>query len=379
MLANNPNQEALPIILNVPNLTLAGATTLDHDALGLPTGPSSGSQTKLKAGSEIHDASRTLILVTRTTDGWAGNGVTIAGFTLDENGSSDNPGATAIFVDRVLDFAVVHNAFVHTAVACLTRLSSGTVEDNFFLSLGWLGPAIHGGSTNHPAMVVVRGNRSTGGNGGMDFRGSPTMRTLDVGANVLAVEPLQLIYDRNNPADVANIPDTLDIRIEGNDFSGNNSYGLWCFGFAPVFGYTTSDPAQPITSVVRAAITWNTCTGNGQYGLIVEPVGAFRSNPRQFISSVTFTLQGNVLAGNGRGPAFFTFLAADVDLFGASIQDFKYLERSAYQATDADGELDGFDYDNPVADPLSGTVLNNMVTVNGVVIASGTKISPLKK
>ena len=66
VLANNPNHEALPIILNVPNLTLAGATALDHDALGLPTGPSSGAQTKLKVGSEIHDARRTLILVTRT-------------------------------------------------------------------------------------------------------------------------------------------------------------------------------------------------------------------------------------------------------------------------------------------------------------------------
>src|SRR5207244_3027455 len=96
-LENNGNKEALPIILNVPNLTLAGATLLDHDAHGLPTGPSFRPDTKLKVGNEIHDATRTLILVTRTTDGCAGDGVVITGFTLDENASSKSPGATAIF------------------------------------------------------------------------------------------------------------------------------------------------------------------------------------------------------------------------------------------------------------------------------------------
>src|SRR5206468_9201524 len=47
-LDNNGNKEVLPIILNVPNLTLIGATVLDHDSRGLPTGPANGPQTKLK-------------------------------------------------------------------------------------------------------------------------------------------------------------------------------------------------------------------------------------------------------------------------------------------------------------------------------------------
>ena len=40
-----------------------------------------------------------------------------------------------------------------------------------------------------------------------------------------------------------------------------------------------------------------------------------------------------------------------------------------------DGELVTFDYDNPVMDPLSGTVLNNTLTVNGVEIPHGTSIT----
>jgi hypothetical protein len=36
----------------------------------------------------------------------------------------------------------------------------------------------------------------------------------------------------------------------------------------------------------------------------------------------------------------------------------------------------GYDYDNPVADPFDGTVLNNTLIVNGTVIPPGTKITP---
>ena len=377
-LENNGNKEVLPIIVNMPNLTLAGATTSDHDSRGLPTGPGNGPQTKLKSGTTLTDPGQSLILITRTTDRWAGDNAAVTGFTLEENGSEDSPGQTGIFVDRVSGFSIAHNMFMHTGVGCLTRLSSGTFEDNCCIRNYGLGAAIHGGSANHPAVVTVRRNRCTSGFGGIDFRGTPTMRTLNVGANTLLVEPLQLVYDRNNPADAANIPDTLDIHVEGNDFSVNDGYGLWCFGFAPFFAYSTSDSTQPLTSVVRAIITGNTAANNGKYGLIVEPVGAFRNNPRQYISSVTATLQGNAFDGNGRAPAFFTFVSADVDLFGASLQNFKYVQNSTYQVTDLDGELTGFDYDNPVTDPLNGATLNNALILNGASIQPGIKITSKK-
>ena len=44
--------------------------------------------------------------------------------------------------------------------------------------------------------------------------------------------------------------------------------------------------------------------------------------------------------------------------------------------TDRDGELAGFDYDNPLMDPLAETVLNNALTVNGVEVPHGTSITP---
>ena len=210
-LDNNSNKEVLPIILNVPNLTLVGATVLDHDSRGLPTGPANAPQTKLKSGTTLTDPGQALILVTRTTDGSAGENVAINGLTLEENGSQDSPGQAGIFIDRVSGFSIAHNMFMHTGVGCLTRMSSGNFEDNCCVRNYELGAAIHGGSVNHPAVVTVRGNRCTSGFGGIDFRGTPTMRVLNNGANTLQVAPLQLVYDRNNPTDAANIPDTLDV------------------------------------------------------------------------------------------------------------------------------------------------------------------------
>jgi hypothetical protein len=106
------------------------------------------------------------------------------------------------------------------------------------------------------------------------------MRVLDTGANALQFEPLQLVYDRNNTQDLANLPDSLDIVIENNDFSGNKISGLFCFFYAfnPAFAYTTADESQPKTAVARATIRANTFTGNGDYGASLKRVGRFAAS-----------------------------------------------------------------------------------------------------
>ena len=373
-LDNNGNKEVLPILLNVPNLTLAGATVLDHDALGLPTGPSNGPQSKLSPSNSTDGEHQALVLICRTADGSVGNGVTVTGFTFDAAGS------IAVLVDRVANFAVLDNAFLHANFGTITRLSSGIVDGNFYFNCIGVGPGIGGGSRNSPARVTLSGNRSTGATGGADIRGEPSLRSLDLGANTLQLEPLQLVYDRNNPADLANLPDALDVSVQGNDFSGNAYTGLWCFfySFNPLFGYTTKDASQPKTAVVRATITGNTFTDNGDYGFVVEAGGAFRNNPRQLTAAFSGVFTDNALQDNGRAGALFDFIIGDVSLGSASIQTYKYLEQSAYQVTDMEGELAGFDYDNPATDPLSGAILNNSLTVNGATIPPGIKITSLK-
>ena len=68
-LNRNPRYEALPILLNMPNVTLAGSTVLTTDGRGLPTGMVPGTETLLATGDFYDDTGKSLILISRTTDG----------------------------------------------------------------------------------------------------------------------------------------------------------------------------------------------------------------------------------------------------------------------------------------------------------------------
>jgi hypothetical protein len=75
---------------------------------------------------------------------------------------------------------------------------------------------------------------------------------LDLGANTLRLDTLQMSYDINNPEDQQNIPDTLEATVESNDLSdnrtgpeGGSGYGLAC-RFYPPLRYTTADATQAI-------------------------------------------------------------------------------------------------------------------------------------
>ena len=65
-----------------------------------------------------------------------------------------------------------------------------------------------------------------------------------------------------------------------------------------------------------------------------------------------------------------------VDARVAGEAEMNVLRATSYEVTDADGELAGFDYDNPVMDLLRGTVLNNTLTANRVQVPHGKHITP---
>src|ERR1043166_6751220 len=73
VLNQNPRYEPLPILLNVPNLTLAGATVLTLDARSLPTGVLPGTESLVKTLDYTSSFGDSLILISRTTDGGIGN------------------------------------------------------------------------------------------------------------------------------------------------------------------------------------------------------------------------------------------------------------------------------------------------------------------
>ena len=374
--------EVLPIILNVPTFAVLGSTVLVRDDRGLPTASDSASDAILEPDKSL-GPNQYLFLVTRTADGAVGNGVTVDGFVFDGKGG-DFPGAD-VFIDRVSDFRFTNNLVERSAFGVMTRLASGTIEGNLLADNLELGSAVTGGSLAQPATVLIHANRATRnaahgiGNAVAGWIKLPT----DPGQNTLALlEPLQTTFDRNNPEDMPNIPDTLTLTVDGNDASDNGApdslggIGIRVGGIWHPYDYTTADATQPITSVLTATISGNTCDRNGAYGVGIEAGSPDRSEPRRFIQTRTVSFEGNTFVGNGRAPALFTFAYWLVSVGENPPTSEKFVEQSSCAVTDGDGELVGFDYDNPVMDPLSGTVLNNTLTVNGVEIPHGTSITP---
>ena len=92
---------------------------------------------------------------------------------------------------------------------------------------------------------------------------------------------------------------------------------------------------------------------------------------------MTGSFEGNTFVGNERAAALFTLTYWLVSVGENPPYYEKFAEESTYALTDGDGELSGFDYDNPVTEPLSGAVLNNTLTVNGVEVPHGKSITPL--
>jgi hypothetical protein len=377
-LADNPRLELLPIIINVPDLSLEGGTELDEDEDGLPTGTYPLEGETLLITDQPLTRGRVLLLIAKTDDGMAGNGVTVSGFVMDARGNElpTVPGFN-IYADRVSDFSIHENFFRHGGVA--TRLASGSIEANFCIS-SHLGPGIFisGGSITHPARVNLRRNRATQNDlGGAGIFAVANFVQLDLGANTLRLETLQMSYDIDNPEDQQNIPDTLEATVENNDLSdnlagpdGGSGYGLAC-RYYPPFRYTTADPTQAMRGTLSVAVRGNRLNRNANYGLIVDPGSSDRSTPRELTGMFQGAFEQNALIGNGRNTAMFAFTNS-LGIRG----NFKYMQHSTYQVADLDGGLEGFDYDHPLNDPFDGSpVVGNVIIYNGTLQPNGIQIT----
>ncbi|HEY5913993.1 MAG TPA: hypothetical protein VJA21_25675 [Verrucomicrobiae bacterium] len=370
VLNHNPRYEALPILLNVPNLTLAGSTVLTADARGLPVGMVPGTETLLATEDNYTDTGKSLILLSRSTDGGVGDDVTVSGFHLDSLNSHPQSGA-AIRLDRVSRFAISQNLMTRGGFGCYATRASGSVEGNLITG-GFSGVVAKGGSREHPSQCFIVGNRRVAGlSSGFVIEADGLAPQIDVGANRVELEPLPVAEVRDDP------PFTTEATVVGNECSDNGGTGMKCFMYSPsikpINPLVSSGTVVPRLTVMAAG---NTFSRNRTYGVVVDANDALRSINHPLTGQFQGEFQNNTLADNMPAAAMFTFTAVAVSLGNASLKDIKYLQQATYDITDLDGELVGYDYDNPVTDPFDGSVLNNTLIVNGTIIPPGTKITP---
>jgi hypothetical protein len=362
-LRNNPDLEILPIILNVSKLALRGETTLTEDDRGLPTGTETDTETVITSDRPLA-LGQSLLLIAPTTDGMEPHDVTVSELVLDAQiPATSNLAGRGIVADRAMDFVIRHNLIRHTSTGIQTRLASGIIQGNLLVNNNGNGVGAGGGSQAQPAEVAIRGNRATENLVGLILGAVANTLQLQLGENEVTVPPLQTTFNRDDPHDEKNIPDTLEATVTKNDFSGNRSAGLRCFFLSPNI-YNTSDATQRITGTIVTTVRNNLLRANGDYGIVVDAGFLFRSTPRQFITVFDGTFSENDLDGNTRAPAFFGFTRVFVSLGIEPRSQFKYLQDSRFDIVDSDGEFTAFDFDNPASDPFDGTTLRNRLTIN---------------
>ncbi|HJY84028.1 MAG TPA: right-handed parallel beta-helix repeat-containing protein [Candidatus Binatia bacterium] len=379
-LAGNPRLELLPIILNVSNLSLRGGTEFEEDADGLLTGVHSRESETLITTTRERPLMRgqVLLLIATTTDGMTGNRVSVSGFVMDARALGlEGTRGFDIYADRVSDFSIHHNLLRNGSGGAQTRLATGLFEANLCGPNNDIAIFVTAGSMAYPATVTLRRNRSIRNGAGAAVTAVASFVQLDLGANTLRLEPLQMSYDINNPEDQQNVPGTLEATIEGNDFSDNNFSGLRCTFFPP-FYYTTADATQPIRGSLSVTVHDNRFNRNLGYGIEVDASNAYRSNPRQLTGTFEGTFERNVLIGNGRNAFAFSFTDIRASIGTVSRQDVKYMQESTFEVADLDGELEGFDFDHPLDDPFDGRpVVGNVLVINGEIQPNGIQITPL--
>jgi hypothetical protein len=354
--------ELLPIVLNMPNVVLNGATVLSLDAAGLPTGIAPGTQETILASTDPLGSSKQMVVaIISTTDGGVGNNVTINGFTFDQ--PQFNHFGNAIFVDHVSGFAIWGNWMRNASKQVDIRFSSGSLEGNLITdSPNGPGVFVAAGSTSYPAQVTVRTNRSIrNGEHGLQVIATTQNVDPDLGRNKLTALPVSLTKSEAH---------SLDVTIIGNDLSENGNLGLRLMIISPSYSFNPGDDAFPPT--LTANVVGNRMNGNGNYGLDVEGGETFTAGSKTFSGAFEGVFLENQLVGNGRNGTIFTFTSGNTAPNDSSI----YLQHSIFQAFDLDGELAGLDYANPLNDPIDGTPLNNTLLINGIIMPSGIKISP---
>jgi hypothetical protein len=204
--------ELLPLVLNVPNLTLHGAGIMRY-AEGYPVAQRAGTATTLTVDvPRLDSTDNTVIYVGPTTDGGRADGTVIEGLAIDDAFNS----LEGIWVSRTRDITIRGNVVEHLNVSGIsTSDSSGSIVGNVF-SGTLVGAGVGAGSQASPAKLYVGGNSIVANDDGVILIGN-SMATVsfDMGANPLEILP----YPTTPAAD--QMGTRMDVELAGNDVSNN--------------------------------------------------------------------------------------------------------------------------------------------------------------
>jgi hypothetical protein len=378
--------ELLPLVLNVPNLTLHGAGVMEY-AEGFPVAPRAGTATTVTVDIQrLGILDNTVIYVGPTTDGGRADGTVIEGLVIDNVFNS----WYGLFISRTQHITVRYNVVEHVNFGaingseCSGRIVGNVVHD------GTPGMVFAAGTPSNPSRLYIGGNTATMNYEGVAFFGSSiATENLDMGANPLEVLPYPI-----NPT-ARQMGNHIEVEFAGNDVS-NNFVGL---RFA-MLGGAKYPYAQ--TSNISANVHDNRFIDNSGYPFAVDQGFVFRGTdaaywtnpnpanfPEGFLGSLaapfithgpfdgpysadlSVTLEGNVWKNPGVdpiAPAILTFSYIDVydpktgEPDPSLVPEYTYMRNSRLSFDDEDGLLSQLGVirdDLRLYDPFDGAALLN--------------------
>ena len=381
--------ELLPLVVNVPNLTLHGTGVMEY-ADGFPVAHRPGTATTISVDTPHFGAlDNAVIFIGPTTDGGRADGAVIEGLAIDDAFNS----WLGIFMTRTAGLTVRNVVVEHVGFGVVQATDcSGSIVGNA-LHDGTPGLFVAAGARSSPAKLYVGGNTITGNYEGLAVLGnSMATEQLDMGANPIAVLPYPV-----NPT-YSEMGNHIDVEIAGNDVSSN--YVGLRLALLGIFHYPYSQSGH-----INASVHDNRFVDNAGFPLAIDEGYVFRGtsgywthpDPMDFPDgffgwlAAPFVTHGPIdgpytgianvrlnhnLWSNANvaptAPALLTLTYIDAADPAAGAPDpnlfahYPYMRNSRLNLEDHDGllSLPGVIRDDlRTTDPLDGTTLNNVTRI----------------
>jgi hypothetical protein len=346
--SSDPSVERLPLVIDVPDLTLRGALVMQLDAGGRATGTGeSGEVSSILATTPLHSASQfsePIIVVNGHPGGFRGDGTVIEGFAFLSGhvGVDQAFGGQAIFSLRVSGLVISGNRFEGGFSESVDlRATSGRVDGNHLSGGGVTCDICMAG----PGDYSARGNRLLAG-GIPGFLIVPAVLTpvhQTVEQQVLpASSTVTASLTNNEVRNHLRIPVGVGIRV-----------GLFGVG------------APNVTGIARVVARDNLLVGNN-FAVIVDALFPVANTLRK--GDIVLTLGGNTFVSSCQNHMLVS-LSRHTTGLGIPPANAPYLLGSSY-TLNLGGDIAWSDvwYSHPAG-------FGNTLTVDGVEIPNGSRVA----
>ena len=335
--------ERLPLVFDVPLVTLHGALQMKSDAAGRPAGELLSDATSLGPNNPMLN-NQALVLVIEAADGSTGTGTTIDGFDFlsGQPPSSTSNAGFGIVSMRVRDLTINNNRFATLLSSALDlRATSAGITNNYAERLGTACGFCIGG----PGVLKIANNTVRNG-GRVGILLTPVSTALPSG--VMAYVPDEF--------------DSIRAEISGNLVSGHDHHSAGLGTGIRIF--TSGAPATQSAALIDFR---NNDVLDNSFGVMID--GATPGPSTRGDAVVNFT--GNTISGSCRSDLFVSFTGPNHALTAGNNTTGNYLRNSTYTIVRNGDVTDA----HTLIDHPAGYA--NTLIIDGDTIANTAPLPPL--